>query len=152
MKMIRIPLPPALLAVILTAGLIAGSHPMAWAQDAAPEKGPFTEKQQRLAAVNSLWRLKNAIEKDGFYSARVALNVWRSNAIDAGTFDPDEYQEYKRQIYEKSIKENLRCYEAALQSEDYTNARICLHSWKTHSLEIDEFDPVHFEEMQRRLK
>ncbi|MGD9228994.1 MAG: hypothetical protein PVF26_20995, partial [Desulfobacterales bacterium] len=47
-------------------------------------------------AVNALWRLKKALKEDGFYSGRVRLNVWRVAAIEAGKFDPDKYEEFKK--------------------------------------------------------
>ncbi len=120
----------------------------------AQEKPPLriTEKHLKAAASNSLWRLKRSMEKDGYYSARVALNVWRSNAIDAGIFDQAEYDDYKKQIYEKSIRSNLQCYERSLQNENLTDARICLFTWKAHTQELGVFDPDHYEEMEKKLK
>lgn len=112
----------------------------------------ITEKQLKASANNSLWRLKHSIEKDGFYSARVALNVWRSNAVDAGIFDQTEYDAYKLQIYEKSIRSNLQCYERSLQNENTTDARICLFTWKAHTQELGIFDPDRYEKMEKKLK
>jgi hypothetical protein len=112
----------------------------------------ITEKHLKAAANNSLWRLKHSIEKDGFYSARVALNVWRSNAVDAGVFDQAEYDGYKLQIYEKSIRSNLQCYERSLQNENMTDARICLFTWKDHTQELGIFDPDRYEKMEKKLK
>jgi hypothetical protein len=111
-----------------------------------------TTKQLKRAASNSHWRLKKAIEKDGFYSARVALNVWRSNAIDAGLFDQSQYDEFKRQIYEKSVISNLNCFEMTIINENYTDARICLHTWKIHSEVLGTFDQAFYDEMKNRLK
>jgi hypothetical protein len=112
----------------------------------------ITEKQLKTAANNSLWRLKRTMEKDGYYSARVALNVWRSNAIDAGVFDQSQYDEYKKQIYEKSIHSNLQCYERSLQNENFTDARICLFTWKAHAEELGIFDQDRYERMKKKLK
>jgi hypothetical protein len=120
------------------------------AQDTPPMQ--ITEKQLKAAANNSLWRLKHIMEKEGYYSARVALNVWRSNAIDAGVFDPAEYDAYKKQIYEKSIQSNLRCYERSLQKNNLTDARICLFTWKAHTEELGVFDSDRYEEMKKKLK
>lgn len=111
-----------------------------------------TSKQLKKAAYNSLWRLKRAVEKDGFYSARVALNVWRSNAIDAGLFNQSQYDEFKRQIYEKSVISNLKCFETSLVNENYTDARICLHTWKIHSEVLGTFDHAFYDEMKIRLE
>lgn len=112
----------------------------------------ITDKYLKTAASNSLWRLKHSMEKDGYYSARVALNVWRSNAIDAGIFDQVEYDAYKNQIYEKSIQSNLKCYERSLQNENLTDARICLFTWKAHAQELGVFDPDRYKEMEKKLK
>jgi hypothetical protein len=112
----------------------------------------ITEKQLKSAANNSLWRLKYAIDKEGFYAARVALNVWRSDALDAGIFDQTEYDVYKKKIYDKSIRNSLQCFEYAIQHENVTDARICLHTWKTHSEEMGTFDAALYEEMHKKLK
>ena len=112
----------------------------------------ITEKQLKAAANNSLWRLKHSMDKDGFYSARVALNVWRSNAVDAGVFDQTEYDAYKKQIYEKSIRSNLQCYERSIQNKNMTDARICLFTWKAHTQELGVFDPDRYEKMEKKLK
>lgn len=113
---------------------------------------PITEKQLKSAANNSLWRLKHAVDKEGFYAARIALNVWRSNALDAGVFDQAEYDAYKKKIYEKSIQNSRQCFEYAIQHENVTDARICLHTWKAHSEEMGTFDAELYEGMQKKLK
>ena len=68
------------------------------------------QRMLNLEAANALWRLKRALKKDGFYSARVRLNVWRAAAIDAGKLDPQKYEEFKLQIYEKSVNDSLKCF------------------------------------------
>jgi len=118
-------------------------------ENTSPEA--FSSQALKKAAYDSLWRLKRAMERDGYYSARVALNIWRSNAIDAGIFKVDEYEEYKRQIYAKSIRHSLQCFEYAVEISSLLEARICLHSWKTHSEAVDEFDPELYEELQQKL-
>lgn len=137
------------IAILLAWASLAGAA-MVHAEDGTPIE--VTPKQLKVAAANSLWRLKHAIEKEGFYSARTALNVWRSNAEDAGTFDPAEYEEYKRLIYEKSIRNSLNCYQNAIQDENRVDARICLYTWKTRTEEMGIFDPELFEKMSRNLK
>ncbi len=145
--MLRLTIKFVLLAIVL---VWLGSKPVV---DAEENKDlAVTPKQQKRAAYNSLWRLKKAIEKDGFYSARVALNVWRSNAIDAGLFDQSQYDDFKRQIYDKSINRNLKCFETSMIKENYADARICLHIWKIHSEVSGEFDPTLYDEMQQRLE
>lgn len=115
----------------------------------AEEEQPIvvTKKQLKTAAYNSLWRLKRSIERDGYYSSRVALNVWHSNAIDAGIFKQEEYDQYKQQIFEKSIASNERCFERAVEALNYTDANKCLLTWKMHSEEIGQFEPDRYEQM-----
>ena len=105
---------------------------------------------KREAALN-LWRLKKSIEKDGFYAARVALNIWRSNAIDAGTFDQTQYDEFKKQLYEKSVMKTLECVEYLLEEKDFYNANMCLQTWKVHSQELGIFDQTKYDELIEKL-
>jgi hypothetical protein len=121
-------------------------------RDQTTAQPPITEKQLKAAANSSLWRLKYAIDKEGFYAARIALNVWRSNALDAGIFDQAEYDAYKKKIYDKSIRNSLQCFEYAIQHENVTDAKICLHTWKAHSEELGTFDATFYEEMRKKLK
>ena len=111
----------------------------------------ITRKQLKVAAYNSLWRLKRAIEKYGFYSASVALNVWRSNAIDAGIFDQAQYDAFKNQIYEKSIENSLKCIEKSLENQNYSDAKICLHTWKLRTQALGTFNPEYYDQMKERL-
>ena len=120
--------------------------------DQTTPQPPITEKQLKSAANSSLWRLKYAIDKEGFYAARVALNIWRSNALDAGVFDQAEYDAYKKKIYDKSIQNSLQCFEYAIQHENVTDARICLYTWKAHSEEMGTFDADLYEEMHKKIK
>ena len=109
-------------------------------------------KLLRRTANISLWRLKVVIERDGFYSARGALNIWRSNAKDAGTFDQNKFDEFKKKIYEKSVNSNLKCIEKRMMNENYTDAEICLYWWKTHSQVLDTFDPVKHDELKKMIE
>lgn len=102
-------------------------------------------------AVNALWRLKRALEKEGFYSGRVRLNVWRAAAIDAGKFDPQKYQDFKLQLYEKSINDSLACFEYFIEKNKPHDANMCLQTWKMHALEIDRFDESTYQELVERL-
>ena len=111
--------------------------------------------RQRLLnqeAANALWRLKRALKTDGFYSARVRLNVWRAAAIDAGKFDPQQYEEYKRQIYEKSVNDSLKCFEYYIEQGSRHDANMCLQTWKMHAKEIDRFDESTYQELVKRLE
>ena len=124
------------------------------AVSAAERAKDKTERQKLFEryAGESLAQLKRVIKSDGFYSARVALNIWKSNAIDAGTFDEAEYDTFKQQIYKKSINENLRWFETFLNLKNYADAGICLQLWRLHSEEIGIFDESQYEELKKRLK
>jgi len=102
-------------------------------------------------AANALWRLKKSLKEDGFYSGRVRLNVWRSAAMDAGKFDPDKYEEFKKQLYEKSVNESLKCFEYFLERNSHHDANMCLQTWKMHAKEIDMFDESTYQELMKRL-
>ncbi len=112
-----------------------------------------TAKQRILKgeAAEALWRLKSKLEKEGFYSGRVALNVWRSAAMDAGTFDLDQYNEFKKQLYEKSVNESMRCFEEFILEEDYYNANVCLQTWRMHSKELGTYDQEQYEALKKKM-
>jgi hypothetical protein len=109
------------------------------------------QRMLNLEAANALWRLKRALKKDGFYSARVRLNVWRAAAIDAGKLDPQKYEEFKLQIYEKSVNDSLKCFEYYIEQNSQHDARMCLQTWKMHAKEIDRFDESAYQEFVKRL-
>jgi Spy/CpxP family protein refolding chaperone len=106
---------------------------------------------KRDAALN-LWRLKKSIEEEGFYAARVALNIWRSTAIDAGTFDQAKYDELKKQMYEKSVEKSLLCFEYYLEETSFHDAFMCLQTWKIHSQEIGVFDAEKYQALKDKLE
>jgi len=91
------------------------------------------------------------MEKDAFYSGRVALNIWRSTAMDAGTFDQAQYDEFKIQLYEKSVNDSLRCFEEFLLEEDSYNANFCLQTWRMHSKELGTLDHAEYEVFKKKL-
>ena len=105
---------------------------------------------ERAAALN-LWRLKKAVEEDGFYNAHIILNVWRSTALDAGTFDQTTYEEFKTRLYQKSINESLQCFEMFLFQEDYHNADICLQTWRIHSKELGVYKEDRYKALKKRI-
>jgi hypothetical protein len=109
------------------------------------------QKMLNLEAVNALWRLKRALEKEGFYSGRSRLNVWRAAAIDAGKFDPQKYEAFKQQIYEKSVADSLKCFEYYIEQNNPHDANMCLQTWKMHAKEIDRFDESTYQELVKRL-
>lgn len=102
-------------------------------------------------AVNALWRLKNTLEKEGFYSGRIRLNIWRSTAMDAGTFDQAKYDEFKKQLYKKSISDSLRCIEDFIMEDNFYDANICLQVWRMHSKELGTYDQEEYEALKKRL-
>jgi hypothetical protein len=127
--------------------------PAAYSQSSTEQSGDEKARKRELkreAALN-LWRLKKSIEEDGFYAARVALNIWRSNAIDASTFDQAQYDEFKKQLYEKSVMQTLECFEYFLEEKDFHSTNMCLQTWKIHSQEIGLFDQTKYEVLKERL-
>lgn len=135
--------------------LIQSSGTIAHAEQARAEQTKEEKARQRmlnLEAANALWRLKHALKKDAFYSARVRLNVWRAVAMEAGKFDPQQYEEFKRQLYEKSVNDSLKCFEYFIDHNGYHDANMCLQTWKMHAQEIDRFDQSTYEEYTKRLK
>ena len=136
----------ALLLVLLLA-------PLAIPQDKTEQSPDEKARQQMLKreAANALRRLKRSMEKDGFYSGHVALNIWRSTAMDAGTFDQAQYDEFKTQLYEKSVNDSLRCFEEFLLEEDFYNANFCLQTWRMHSKELGTYDQAEYEVFKKEL-
>ena len=111
------------------------------------------QRMLELEAANALWRFQHALKKDGFYSGRVRLNVWRETAIDAGKFDPKKYEEFKLQLYEKSLNDSLKCIEYYVEEgNSYHDANMCLQTWKVHAKEIDRFDESTYQELVKRLQ
>ena len=129
--------------------LLMGDVPVAFAEQTKEVKA--RQKMLNLEAANALWRLKRSLEKDGFYSGRVRLNVWRAAAIDAGKFDPKKYEEFKLQLYEKSLNDSLKCIEYYIEENSYHDANMCLQTWKVHAKEIDRFDEPTYQELVKRI-
>lgn len=123
------------------------------AQDKS-EQNPDAKAKERMMkreAATSLYRLKRTLENEGFYSGRVALNVWRSAAMDAGTFDQEQYDEFKKQLYEKSVNDSLKCFEEFILEEDYYDANVCLQTWRMHSKELGTYDETQYEALKKKL-
>ena len=127
--------------------------PPAISQDEIEQSPDEKARLQMLKreAANALRRLKRSMEKDAFYSGRVALNIWRSTAMDAGTFDQAQYDEFKTQLYEKSVSDSLRCVEETLVEEDFYNANFCLQTWRMHSKELGSYDQDDYEVYLKKL-
>jgi hypothetical protein len=129
---------------------VLGDVSAAVAEQTKEEKAQ--QKMLNLEAANALWRLKRSLEKDGFYSGRVRLNVWRATAIEAGKFDPQKYEKYRRQLYEKSVNDSLKCFEYYIEEGSRHDANMCLQTWKMHAKEIDRFDEATYQELVKRLE
>jgi len=136
----------ALLSVLL---LVSLASP----QDVTKKNLNNKAKQRLLKreAANALYRFKLRLEKEGFYSGRVALNIWRSTAIDAGTFDQEQYNEFKTQLYEKSINDSLKCFEEFILEQNYYDANICLQTWRMHSKELGTYSQTEYEALKKTL-
>ncbi len=139
----------ALLVAVLC--LLAGTSPAAATGGKKNEKSDPHQKALLRQAKASLMRLERAIKKDGFYSARAALNIWRSNAIDAGTFDQALYDSFKKRIYQASIAANRGYFEDYLARNNFYEARICLEIWRLHSEEIGVYDEEVYKRLNKRL-
>ena len=134
-------------------------HPLGWAQQAAISEAQdqfrqdraYQKELKREAALN-LYRLKRSIEKDGFYSARIALNIWRSTSLKAGTFDAKVYDDLKTQLYEKAMKDSLACYQYFMRLKDANNAKTCMLIWRSHAKEIDRYDPTAYQQLQEGIE
>ena len=127
---------------------------LAWAQQAAVADAQETAHRQQLKkeAALDLYRLKRSVEKDGYYSARIALNIWRSSSIRAGTFDPKLYDRIKTRLYEKAMADSLDSYRYFLHLKDAGNARTCMLIWRSHAKEIDRYDPVVYQKLQEGVE
>ena len=141
------------LRIIITALLLLFLVPQANSQNQAGQS-PDEETRQKLLekeAAGALSRLKRSMEKDGFYSGRVALNVWRSTALEAGTFDQAQYDEYRKKLYEKSVNDSMRCFEEFILEEDFYNANFCLQTWRMHSKELGTYEQADYEALKERI-
>lgn len=146
--------PLLLRAVAVACGLLSALSVAA--QEGRPPASPpaaETARQKQLerdASVN-LSLAKKAIQEEGFANGRVALNVWKVTAIEAETFDARLYEELKRQLYEKSLRESLRCVEQGIAQRNAADAMRCLQLYRLHAQEIRLFDARRYEELQRRI-
>jgi len=140
--------------IITTALLLVPSLVPCASPESASQPSPEEKARQRMLereAANALWRLKSSLEKDAFYSTRIRLNVWRSTALDAGKFDQKQYDEFKRQLYEKSVNDSLKCFDEFLSQEYFHDAQICLQTWRMHSKELGTFDQESYEALKKQL-
>jgi hypothetical protein len=141
-------------ALMLLVFVLAASP--AIGQEAKPPASvvtPDTVRQKELerdSAVN-LSLAKKSIQEDAFYNAKVALNVWKISASEAGNFDSKLYEDLRKQLYEKSIRENLRCIEVSIAHRDPVNANLCLKIYRAHAQAINTLDPARYEDLRTRV-
>ncbi len=146
---------PVWLLAAVFAGALGSALPATAQERPPPASAPAVEtarqKQlEREASVN-LSLAKKAIQEEGFANGRVALNVWKVTAIEADTFDARLYEELRRQLYEKSLRESLRCVEQGIVQRNAVDAARCLQLYRHHAREIRLFDARRYEELQRRI-
>jgi hypothetical protein len=120
------------------------------AAPATPSDAARQRDLERDAAIN-LSLAKKSIQDDAFYNAKVALNVWKLSAVEAGNFDRKLYDDLRKQLYEKSIRDNLRCIDVAVAHRDAADANLCLKIYRLHSQEINAFDPKRYEDLRARV-
>jgi hypothetical protein len=114
---------------------------------------PEIQRQRELerdSAVN-LSLARKSIQEDAFYNAKVALNVWKSSAVDAGNFDQKVYDELRKQLYDKSLRDNLRCIELSIAHRDFQDANQCLRIYRLHATEVGTFDPKRYDDLRERV-
>jgi len=111
-----------------------------------------TPEELQKSADQSLRQLKKTIKKDGFASAMGALNIWRSNAQDAGIFDQTQYDNFRREIYQKSVNNILKWFETCLKEGWIDEAHFCCKMYRFKSNAIDVFDQTKYDEMKKRIQ
>jgi hypothetical protein len=137
------------LALLLALAAAAAADAQATKSPVPPDVARQRELERDAAVSLSL--AKKSIQEDAFYNAKVALNVWRLAALQAGTFDPKLHDDLRRQLYEKSIRDNLRCIDAAVTQRDAPEANLCLRIYRLHAQEINAFDPKRYEDLRARV-
>ncbi len=147
----RFLVPAAAAALLAWAGAAVGQ--MQPAPRPATPLSPEIQRQRELerdSAVN-LSLAKKSIQDDAFYNAKVALNVWKESALAAGNFDQRAYEEMRKQLYDKSLRDNLRCIELSIAHRDSQDANQCLKIYRLHATEVGSFDPKRYEELRERV-
>ena len=139
----------SLLLALLTAST-AGSQPAKPQTMAPPPESVRQRELERDAAIN-LSLAKKSIQDDAFYNAKVALNVWKLSALEAGNFDRKLYEDLRKQLYDKSMRDNLRCIDVAVARRDAGDANLCLRIYRLHAQEINAFDPKRYEDLRARV-
>lgn len=142
------------ISIVIAIFLVLAGGPLGPSRAAA--KPADSEQAQRKEleknAKSSFRHLQRAIKKNGFYNARAALNIWRSDAVDAGTFDPALYEHIKRELYLSSIENNRGWFNEYLLRKNFRDAKICLEIWRLHAQVINVFDEQQYDRMHKQLQ
>ena len=136
----------AILSVLVLVSMVGAEDESEQILDEAAKKSLLEQE-----VANALIQLKRSLEKDGFYSSRIALNIWQSAAMDAGTFDQAQYDEFKKRLYEKSVNNSRRCFEEFLLENNFHDANICLQIWRMHSKDLGTYNKEEYEVLKARL-
>ncbi len=142
-----------LVGLLLLAGLLAPAG--GWAQTGGPDL-EAAEKARRAEldrlAADSLWRLKRAIRRDRYPSARANLNVWRVTAKDAGVYDPVLDRQLTDRIYKKAIDNTLTWFDYSLSKGWLAEADFARRVYRVRAIEIGWFDPAFYETLGERIE
>ena len=154
MNLQRSPRPYALKKIILILGAIL--FLMAPTCGSTEKTAPVPADTRQIALEKMVQQaerhLEHTIKKEGFFSARVALNVWKSTALDAGLYSETAYDAFRRRIYLRSINANRHWFENYVTDKSFHNAAICLEFWRLHSLELGVLDLDEYEKLHLRLE
>ncbi len=152
----KMPMPflriPAAILCLALSGL--GAAPGVEAQTgqaAANQEAAVVDPDLRRRAASSLYRLKRALQRDHYPSALAALNIWREDALAAGSFDEAKHRAYRRQIYQRSVDNILKWFDVCLQEKWLREADYCRKIYRLHAREIHVFDEAQYEKMNERL-
>ena len=134
------------LLTVLAVGLCAAAGS---AKASAPEA---RQKELEKMVQQAQRHLEATIKEEGFFSARVALNVWKSTALDAGLYDDAQYNDFRHRSYKRSVTANRRWFESYLQERNFQNAATCLEFWRLHSHELGVLDEEQYKALKERLQ
>ncbi|QTA89514.1 hypothetical protein [Desulfonema magnum] len=111
-----------------------------------------TEEQLLKRSRDSFRRLQKAVRRDGFNSAICALNIWRSNSIDAGVFDQVKYDDFKKHIYKKSVAEILAWFKVCIREKWAKDADFWMRVYSVRSNTINAFDQALYDKMKASIQ
>lgn len=103
-------------------------------------------------AARSLILARQSIKKNGFYCAKIEVNIWKNLAMRSGTFDESVYEELNRELYQKSLDHFDKWFTYYIKRGFYNDAKRCLQNWRLQSLEINKFDEALYAEKDALLE